>query len=384
MATLKYWLWLHTRTHLTPAKTYVLLDQFREPDYIYLCERENFKRIKGLPESAIDSLCDKSLDQAEKILEYCTKNEISIVSIQDALYPERLRQIYNPPLVLFVRGHLPDIDDEMAISFVGTRKCSAYGIRVTDQIAGEIAAAGGLIVSGMALGIDAAAHAAALREGAKTVAVLGCGVDVCYPRQNAKLMREIIENGAVISEYIPHTPPDKTHFPVRNRILSGLSLGVVIAEAPERSGALITATLAAEQGRDVFAIPGDITNLCSRGGNRLIADGAKLIMSGEDVVCEYRQMFAQKIKTPDPIARHAEEEQRRKRQNSALEAMLSQYRPEEQNVLRAIGTESRHIDEIIAESGVPAPYVLSMLTVFEITGVVEQSAGKYFKLIMKS
>lgn len=384
MATLKYWLWLHTRTHLTPAKTCILLDQFREPDYIYLREREDFERIEGLSEGAINSLCDKSLGQVEEIIEFCAKNEIAIISIQDAGYPERLRQIYNPPLVLFVRGHLPDIDDEMAIAFVGTRKCSAYGIRVTDQVAGEIAAAGGIIISGMALGIDAAAHAAALREGAKTVAVLGCGVDVCYPRQNAKLMHEIIENGAVISEYIPHTAPDKTHFPVRNRILSGLSLGVVIAEAPERSGALITATLASEQGRDVFAIPGDITNLCSRGGNRLIADGAKLVMSGEDVLSEYRQMFGRKIRTPDPIEKKMRATQKTQEQNSALEAMLSRYRPEEQNVLRAIGTENKHIDAIITESGVPAPYVLSMLTVFEITGVVEQSAGKYFKLVMKS
>ena len=148
--------------------------------------------------------------------------------------------------------------------------------------------------------------------------MLGCGVDVCYPRQNAKLMHEIIENGAVISEYIPHTAPDKTHFPVRNRILSGLSLGVVIAEAPERSGALITATLASEQGRDVFAIPGDITNLCSRGGNRLIADGAKLVMSGEDVLSEYRQMFGRKIRTPDPIEKKMLATQKTQEQNSAL------------------------------------------------------------------
>lgn len=384
MASLKYWLWLKMREHLTPAKTFLLLERFGEPDDIFLRGREDYETIQGLPEAAIESLCDKSLDAAERVLEECAKQEITVISMQDANYPERLRQIYHPPILLFARGHLPDMDDEVAIAFVGTRKCSAYGIRVTDQIAAEIAAAGGLIVSGMALGIDAAAHSAALREGAKTVAVLGCGVDICYPRQNRRLMHEIIENGAVISEYIPGTAPDRQNFPARNRILSGISLGVLVAEAPERSGALITATLAAEQGRDVFAIPGDISNLCSRGANRLIADGAKLVLSGEDVLNEYRNEFARKIRTPDPIARRVAAQHRMEEQSSALEAMLSRYRPEEQSVLRAIGTECRHVDEIIAESGVPAPYVLSLLTVLEISGVVEQSAGKHFKLIMKA
>lgn len=386
MASLKYWLWLQSRARLTPARIHALFDRFSSPNYIYLSERDEFEKIKGLSSECIDSLCDKSMDYVEQLMNTCVKQNIQILCMQDAQYPERLKQIYNPPLALFVRGNLPDIDDEAAISFVGTRKCSIYGIQVTQKIAGEIASCGGLIVSGMALGVDTVAHEAALYEGAKTIAVLGCGVDVVYPQQNVKLMHKIIDNGAVISEYPPGTRPDGAHFPARNRIISGLSLGVVVAEAPEHSGALITASLATDQNRDVFAIPGNITNLCSVGTNALIRDGAKPVQSGADVLQEYIQMFPHRLRihnseTPHPVRK---EEIKKCERNAALEALISKYRPEEQNLLRAIGTERTHVDMIISQSGMSAPHVLSLLTVFEISGVVRQHVGKYFEIVIES
>ncbi len=378
MSDIKYWLWLHTRVNLTPHKIRLLLKFFKNPEGIYLATRSDYDALGEFSPQNIESLCDKSLIKVERIIEYCLNNDISIISREDKNYPKRLYEIYHAPLVLFVKGTLPDIDDEIAVSFVGTRECSAYGIVATEKIASEFALSGGLVISGMALGIDAAAHKAALRAGAKTVAVLGCGVDVCYPRKHKKLMEEIIDNGAVISEFIPGTPPDGYNFPIRNRIISGLSLGVVVAEAPARSGALITATYAEEQGRDVFAIPGDITNPLSCGTNRLIADGAKLVASAEDILCEYRQSFAHRIKSMDEKENSIELKESRE-----LEELLSGCADETQRaILSAIGNETRHIDEIVAKSNLSAKDVLSMLTFFEISGIVEQSSGKYFKIIL--
>lgn len=378
MSDIKYWLWLHTRVALTPHKIRLLLKFFKSPEGIYLATRTEYDTLGELTPQSIESLCDKSLIKVERIIEYCLNNKISIISREDEIYPKRLYEIYHAPLVLFIKGELPDIDDEIAVSFVGTRKCSAYGEIAAEKIASEFAASGGLVISGMALGVDSAAQKAALRAGAKTVAVLGSGVDVCYPRKNKKLMEEICENGAVISEFVPGTPPDKYNFPIRNRIISGLSLGVVVVEAPERSGALITATYAEEQGRDVFAVPGDITNPLSAGTNRLIADGAKLVASADDILCEYRQSFAHRIKNVAEKENNIE-----KKESADLEELLSGCADENQRaILSAIGTDTHHIDEIVAKSNLSAKDVLAMLTFFEISGIVEQTSGKYFKIIL--
>lgn len=378
MSNIKYWLWLYTRVNLTPHKIRVLLKYFKNPEGIYLATRIDYETLGELSAFSIDSLCDKSLVKTERIIEYCVNNKILIISREDKIYPQRLREIYHAPLVLFIKGTLPDIDDEIAVSFVGTRKCSAYGELACERIASEFAASGGLVISGMALGVDTAAHKAALRAGAKTVAVLGCGIDICYPYRNKRLMSEIIENGAVISEFIPGTPPDRQNFPIRNRILSGLALGVLVAEAPLRSGALITATYAEEQGRDVFAIPGDITNPLSHGTNRLIADGAKLVMSADDILSEYRMSFPHRIKSNDE-----KKSGMQSKENADLEELLSCCADDTQRaILSAIGKETRHIDEIVEISKLSAKDVLAMLTFFEVSGIVEQSSGKYFRIII--
>jgi len=374
MDTIKYWLWLHTREGLSSIKANNLLTRFHSITDIY--NATNYDTLDGikLEKRAISSLMDKSLDEVFKIINYCTKNGVDIITREDRRYPIALTHIYNPPIILFVRGDISYLNNNLCISFVGTRTCSAYGIRVADKIAGEISQYGVVVVSGMAKGIDTAAHEGTLRAGGKTVAVLGSGIDVCYPRQNKSLMEKIARTGAVITEFIPGTPPDAGNFPIRNRIMSGLSRGVVITEAPERSGALITASLAADQGRDVFAVPGDITNPCSVGSNRLIADGAKLITCAEDILVEYQDEYHHLEK-----GTVAKEE---KKTNSAIEDLIEGYSGDEKALLRAIGLREAHIDDIISESGLESGQVLSLLTIFEISGIVEQKSGKIFKLII--
>ena len=366
------------RESLSPNKAKQLLEYFHSAERVYRAERADYEKCDFLSKSLIKSLCNKSLNEVEKIIKYCNENKIDILCIEDKMYPRRLLHIYNPPCVLFIRGKLPDIDNEMAIAFVGTRKCSAYGICVADKIGREFAAAGGLVISGMALGVDAAANEAALRAGAQTVAVLGCGVDICYPPKHKRLMQKIIENGAVISEFIPGTPPDKHNFPMRNRIMSGLALGVLVAEAPARSGALITAKHAEEQGRDVFAVPGDITNPCSHGTNRLIADGAKLVMCAEDIICEYREAYGHCLNDNEEIKKNQDDGEDRE-----FAELLEGCGDETQrSVLAAIGRTSSHIDDIVLRSGLDMKEVLPMLTMFEISGIVEQTSGKHFKIVL--
>ena len=373
MESTRYMLWLHTRENLTPVKANALLTYFESAENIYNAESYDKAEVKLSP-AAYASLNDKSFSKVDKIIHYCTKNGVDIITREDARYPASLCHIYNPPLLLFVRGDISCLNDKLVISFVGTRKCSAYGIRAADKIAGEISQYGVVVVSGMAKGIDTAAHEATLRAGGKTVAVLGCGIDICYPKQNKSLMEKIAKTGAVITEFIPGTPPDGANFPVRNRIISGLARGVVITEAPERSGALITASYAADQGKDVFAVPGDITNPCCEGTNKLIADGAKLITCAEDILCEYENEY--------PDMKKQQEVKEEPKIVGAVESLIADYNEDEKALLRAIGLVEKHIDDIISESGLPSAQVLSLLTIFEITGVVEQIPGKFFKLVI--
>lgn len=236
-----------------------------------------------------ETSCNKFFAEREKIdiqkiAEQWARGGICVCSTEDADYPELLRRIFDPPEILFYRGRLPD--SEKLVAIVGARRASAYGKNAATAIAGELARSGVGVVSGGARGIDAAAHDGALSQG-YTVAVLGCGVDVIYPRENAKLLAAIAENGAVVSEYPPGMPPLAHHFPARNRIISGMCRGVVVVEAAEKSGSLITADCALDEGRDVYAVPGSIFSAASKGSNRLIKQGAKLIDSADDILEDY-------------------------------------------------------------------------------------------------
>ena len=286
MSNLKYWLWLSALRGLGTGKKLELLDQLGTPEGICYADDEELAR-SGADRRAIESIRGTSLEEADRILGECQRLGLRVLTIQDTEYPDRLRNIYDPPLVLYVRGHMPLFDEELAVAMVGTRDCTPYGIMAAEDLSYAMTRQGALIVSGLAAGIDAAAHRGALRSGGVTAAVLGNGHDVVYPKENRYLYEDIAVSGVILSEYPPGTPPLSWHFPTRNRIISGLSDAVLVIEAGEKSGSLITVDMALEQGRDIYALPGPVNSSMSRGCNYLIQQGAGLMTSPEMLLKEW-------------------------------------------------------------------------------------------------
>lgn len=281
-----YDVWLSLRMHPGDTVWRTLLEVFGSAYDVYSADAEAYGAA-GLSDALTAKLCDKGLERSVAIMDYCTRAGVSLVTVGGEGYPARLADIANPPYLLYIRGRMPDIDSGVSISVVGTRSMSEYGKRAAYKISYELSAAGTVIVSGMALGIDSVAACAALDSGGRTVAVLGCGVDMAYPSKHKRLMDAIIANGAVISEFAPGTRPDGRNFPLRNRIISGLGLGTLVVEADAQSGALITARAALVQGRDIFAIPGNIGESNSDGTNALLRDGANMVLSARDIIKVY-------------------------------------------------------------------------------------------------
>ena len=314
----------------------------------------------GLPQKAIESLHKiRTPDLLERAMAYLEKSGIQVLTWNDEGYPRRLKQVDQPPPVLYVRGELLESDD-LAVAIVGTRKVTAYGRWATREIAGVLAHAGVTVVSGLARGVDAVAHQAALEAGGRTVAVLGSGVDRIYPPENLKLAERMMEFGAVISDYAPGTGPESINFPPRNRIISGLSRAVIVIEAGQESGALITAGFAAEQGRDVLALPGNIDAPQSIGCNRLIRDGAIPILSPEDVL-EILNL------------------ERAPQQQAARKALPADKT--EAALLTYIGHEALHVDELCARSGLPIDQVSATLTIMELKGLVRNHGGMTYAAV---
>ena len=396
MAGLKYWVWLSERKGLTNRSKLLLLDYFGTPENIYYADEDEYRLVSGLEPRQLALLADKSTDNADRILGACSRLELRLLTMQDADYPVRLRNIFEPPCLLYVKGALPVIDEEVAVAMVGTRRATPYGIEAAEKLAYGLSKQGALVVSGAAAGIDSAAHRGALRAGGRTIAVLGSGIDVVYPAENEWLYRDIAASGALVSEYPPGTAAEAWHFPVRNRIISGLSLAAVVVEAPEKSGALITANTALEQGRDVFAVPGPIDAPMSRGCNRLIADGAAaLITDSWDVLREYEAMYPHKIlgghvELPRTLGYQAREEQARARQAAAEEKTALPGLDLAKNdagltddqivILRALKGGALQVDDLIESTAIPTRRVLSALTMLELDGYVTQGGGKHFSL----
>ncbi len=284
---------------------------------------------------------------------------ISIVISDDDNYPNRLKEIDQPPPVLYVRGEIVE-DDFWAVAIVGTRRVTAYGRQVADELATYLAQNGITVISGMARGVDAIAHQAAIRAGGRTLAVLGCGVDRIYPPEHRSLADQIINQGAMLSDYAPGTPPDSSNFPPRNRIISGLSMAVVIVEAAETSGALITANFAADQGRDVFAVPGNIYAPQSKGTNRLIQQGAHPLLSGRDLLDNLNLTRVNEQR----IIRH-----------------VIPTTTTEANVLNTLGREPKHVDEIRSQTGLPIESVSAALVMMELKGMVQQVGGMNYIVV---
>jgi len=286
-----YWLWLSEKCGIATKDFRGLAEKFDDPFELYRLDTEEIEQIEGISERLKNKLSDKSLENAYSTLKYCKDNKVSIISYRDERYPKKLKDIENPPVLLYVLGKMPDFDSRLCIGIVGTRKMSDYGKQAAYGISYELAAAGAVIVSGMALGIDAVSAAGALEADGDTVAVLGCGIARTYPKEHARLKKAILKGGAVISEYPPFEAPNSFNFPKRNRIISGLSNGVIVVEGSERSGALITANKATAQGREVFALPGNVDSVNAEGPNELIKGGANVVLSADDVLNHYDFLY---------------------------------------------------------------------------------------------
>lgn len=286
-----YWIWLSLACTPGTATFPRLIEKFGNAKKIYDADARNITRCIDSRSSDRAKLIDKSLDKATEILEFCTKKEIGLLTYADEKYPKALKGIKSPPVILYYRGKLPDFNKGFYVSVVGTRAISDYGRKNAFKISYDLASVGATIVSGMAMGIDGISHAAALEAGKTTVAVMGSGIDVCYPAQHLSLARSIVKQGCIITEFPPHTPPSKNNFPTRNRIISGLSAITVVIEGKEKSGSRITASCAKEQGRDVYALPGNVGSQNSEITSLLLKNGAKAVTSADDIVRDYQDRY---------------------------------------------------------------------------------------------
>ncbi len=394
MAMLKYWVWLAAMPALTNHSKLLLLEHFTSPESIFYADEEAYWQVEGLHKTQAALLTDKSLERAGRILDDCARKDLFVLTMDDAAYPARLRNIYDPPVLLYGKGSMPLFDDEVTVAVVGTRKCTPYGLHAAEQLGYEMAKSGAVVVSGLAKGIDAAAHRGALRAGGFTAAVLGGGVDVVYPAENRRLYEDIAATGVLGSEYPPAAEPEAWHFPVRNRIISGLSLAAVVVEAPEKSGALITANTALEQGREVFAVPGPINAPNSVGCHQLIREGAGLAGCGWDVLSEYKNRFPHRLKkSGEELPPMPEGSEKKMKPAAAAEEtaktpalpVLDIVRNEEGltddqlRIIQVLTTDKPLLTDDVAEmTGLPVRRVLSALTVLEIDGFACEQGARCF------
>ncbi len=412
---IRYWLWLSIALSAGSSAGEKLLSHFgNDPLRIYNAEEEDYAPLE-LSTSTVGHLMDKDLKKTDTILDYCAQNGIFLLTPTTEGYPERLLRISRMPLVLYCKGRLPDIDREACVAMVGTRRMTSYGKRMAYEIAYDLARAGAIVVSGLALGVDAIAHRACLDAGGFTIAVLGCGIDVTYPKENFEILCEIERKGLVMTEYPPGTRPFGANFPTRNRIISGLCLGSVIIEADNKSGAMITADYAIKQKRDLFALPGMVGEQNSEGTNRLIREGAVAITDAKDILSEYELLYPTKLHTGDipsyrpkiqndaPKACFAKPRlkvaQKPKQESSAVEDQPSKAPVAEEDapspapapsvppslngvhadIYRTILTLGQPCqDEIISHSGISASNAMVALTVLEIQGhILSLPGGRY-------
>lgn len=290
-----FWIWLSERLGAQNRDFRQLISLYESPYDLFHADSTELDRIEELTERTKTVLADKDLRKASKILNDCEQMGIGILPYGDAAYPNLLRELREPPVLLYYMGVLPDFNKRLSIGIVGTRRMSAYGLRTAYKISYELASVNAVVVSGMASGIDGVAAAAALLAGGCTAAVLGCGLDIVYPKHHENLMREISKGGVLLSEYAPGVRPSHYHFPERNRIISGLSQGLVVVEAGIGSGSLITAKTAIMQGRDLFAVPANVGSVGAEGTNGLLRDGANLVLETDDVLQRYRYVYAESL-----------------------------------------------------------------------------------------
>lgn len=407
---LEHWLWLAHRPGISDHTKLMLLQQFDTPEAVFAAS--DYSLVRDLSSEGREALEDKSLTLYREKISQCEREKIRILTWSEPEYPNRLKNIYDPPLILYCKGQLPKFDSLPVIAVVGTRKASAYGISAAQRIGAQIGCCGGLMVSGLALGVDAAAMNGALSVGCPVVGVLGCGVDIVYPRANKSLFESVEQYGCLLSEFLPGTEPSKWRFPRRNRIISGLSCGVVVVEAPVKSGALITARCALDQGRDVYVVPGNIDLPSFAGSNQLLRQGAGPISSGWDVMSEYQSLYPDKIRRDDrplpelrkelsapveqkvaqkpcvPRKKTGEKEPKEKKEidkeRTALyidrKRALPKLSDSEQAIVTCLQDGQRLVDDVIAETGLPAGQVLCALTMLELKQMIVRHPGRFVSL----
>jgi DNA processing protein len=371
---LKYWVALKWVEGVGNVGFKALLEAFGTPQKVFEAPLSMIKAVPGIGDKTARQIkAFKDWKKVEKELECADRTGVSIVTSQDPLYPSQLLSTYDYPAFLYVKGHLKE--DDVNVAVVGSRTASTYGKFTTERLCRELVLRGITVISGLARGIDSAAHRGALSGKGRTIAVLGCGLDVVYPPENEKLFTEISLQGALISEFPFGTPPNAPNFPTRNRIISGISLGVVVVEASEKSGSLITARLALEQGREVFAVPGSIDSSGSRGTNKLIKQGAKLIENVEDILEEILPQVTRAPKVVKPDQRQKQPADQQKILTSSPDLVLKET---EKTVWQVLSQKPVHIDQIITSTGLTAHEVLVILLNLELQGLIEQKPGKTY------
>lgn len=389
---LLYWVWLTIKPMMNSTKITWLWERFATIKDIY--EETEYNDIAGIGDKEISELRNKDLTDARRVVEKTERAGAKILTFEDINFPDILRNIIDPPYVLYIKGEIMNWDRLLTIGVVGTRRCSAYGRLATKEISADMAKSGITVVSGMARGLDSEAAWAAIHSGGKTIAVLGSGIDVIYPRENEKLYSEICEHGAIITEYPPGSEPLPGHFPERNRIIAGLSKGVLVTEAPSKSGSLITARIALDNGRDVFVVPGRFDDPQYKGSNRLIQQCAKLVMSAEDIIEEYP--YAVQLLKPPKIRvviktqtmpgyeseeASAEAKLIQNEQKISIESKKYAFlKPEEKEIIEILIEENMHIDDIARRLGKPAGEINTTLTMLEIKALIKKLPGNNYQL----
>ncbi len=356
-STRRYWVGINMNSAITPRRFHILLSCFPNVESIWKASESDIRNINGFEDVAAEFCEARDPDEVDKELRRSEDLGLQFLSLEDDGYPESLRAIDKPPPLLYCKGEYENLD-QLSIAMVGTRKYSNYGKRVAEKLSSELVKAGFTVVSGMALGIDTFSHQAAINAGGRTVAVMGTGFGNPYPQSNANLMRRIAEQGAVFTEFPLDQGPTRWSFPQRNRIISGLSRGVIVVEAPEKSGALITARNGLEQGREVFAVPGDVRRPSMKGTHQLIKDGAKLVEDSSDVIEEFRDL---------QLALPLEEEDHQERVGDLGE--------EQSKVYSLLDYDPIHFNDIVEQADFPPARLSHIIFQLEMNDLVERLEG---------
>ena len=376
--TTRLWVWLSLALGTDNPKQKRVYDTYNSISKFYEGGIYEWRLCGIFSDKELDALTSVRMTDAQKVIDYCIRLGYDIVCFDDEEYPQKLKDIYSPPCVLYVWGELPDFDNNLSIAMVGTRNATQYGVMTSHVLSASLSKLGVIIVSGGALGIDTASHIGTLEAGGTTVCVLGCGIDHRYLMSNAQLRKNIAQTGAVISEYPPGTKSFPHNFPVRNRILSGLSDGVVVVEADEKSGSLITVNHALEQGREVFAVMGNINSRYSTGTNKMIKDGATPVTSYLDIIEAFPQYSIESNNTSVELSARNDSQLNTPPVKHRVDVELSDT---VKKIYDCIGNEPIHIDQIVAKCGLPVSKVLQSLTELELLSLISCQQGRLYKLV---